>query len=274
MSTKDPDPNELRIDESDGQAYTFPEVRGWFRNAGWSMTHINQRWSMMQPFKKPELRFSQGDRVLCNVGQRRLPGTVLSLNVEDPEEPNNPMSLIPYVVKTDNLPGVVESRTISAPSDVDMVICRDRCFNSKSEMDFAKWAAPTAFDKKKPLRFGIGDEVAIRVKDRPDGYEQWRDGKITAVWASIQGPKGEGFLKPAEAVPYVVSLSPHPQQTYYCHLDDHTLIRKPENKPRKLRKTLSKRFEVRQADGGALEKFDHVTLRSKIVQDMSESEGE
>jgi hypothetical protein len=265
----------IRLDPSDGGAYTFPEVVQWYRAQGWNMVQIQQKWSTMQRFeiKKPVLRFSQGDRVMCNIGPRRLAGVILSLNVEDPEEPD-PSNLIPYVVKTDSILGEEPSRTISAPSDNDMVICRERCFHSKTEMELAKWAAPIGFDKAKKPSFSVGDAVAIRVKDRHDGYEQWADGKIVEVWPVFPGPKGEGFLKFAEAVPYLVSLQDNQNQTFYCHRDEHTLIRKPENKPRTQRKTISKRFEIRKLDNGSFEKFDHVTLRGKIVEGMEESDSE
>lgn len=269
---------EIRVDPSDGGAYTYSEMVGWYRREGWKMNQINQLWSRMQPFEveKPKLRFSQGDRVLCNLGPRRLAGVVLSLNVEDPDEEDpRDAELIPYVVKTDPIVGVEPSRTISAPADEDMVICRERCFHSKSEMELAKWAAPTAFDKTKPLRFSVGDPVAIRVRDRNDGFEQWADGTIMDLWPAFPGVVDEDdFLKAAAAVPYLVALKGMAHQTFYCHRDDHTLVRKPENKPQRPMKTISKRFEMRQLQNGAFEKFDHVTLRGKKMETMVESESD
>jgi len=72
-------------------------------------------------------------------------------------------------------------------------------------------------------------------------------------------------METASAVPYMVAVRAN-DQTFYCHRDDHTLIRKPENKPRSLGKTIAKRFEFRQSEDGTVEQFDHVTLRSKKVQ--------
>lgn len=184
---------------------------------------------MMKLWETPSLRFSQGDRVLCNVGPCRLAGTILSCDVEDPEDPD-PRERLPYVIKTDALPGVAPSRTISAPSDVDEVICRDRCFSSIYEKDLAKWAAPPKIDKSKPLRYGLGDAVAIRVMDNDEGFEQWMDGKITEGWPALPGHRGQELpfgLMPAESVPYLVSLKANPDRTFFCHRDDHTLIRKP-----------------------------------------------
>lgn len=264
---------DIRIDPSDGEAYTYREMFLWYMRQKWDKEKIDKHWSTMQPFvlEKPELRFSQGDRVLCNMGERRLAGVVLSLNVEDPEDPRE---LIAYVVKTDNYPGVAPSRTISAPGDVDMVVCRERCFNSVSEKDFTKWAAPLVPDRSKPLRFAVGDAVAIRVKDNDDGYEQWADGNVVDVWYEFPEPMGQGFVRTAAVVPYKVSLQSDPNQTYFCHRDEHTLIRKQENKPRITGKTISKRFERRQLDNGSFEKYDHVTLRSKRGLDCLESDSD
>lgn len=253
---------EKRVDPSDGEAYTFPVFYQWYASQGLSQHQIKQTWAKMEVWNPPELRFSQGDRVMCNVGERRLAGVVLSLNVEDPEDGE----LLPYVVKCD------VGSTISAPSDVDLVVCRERCFDTKTELDLAKWAAPTKLNKAKPLRFSLNDAVAIRVKDDDAGFEQWIDGKILEVWPAFPGPVGEGFLQTAETAPYLVETQGN--QTFYCHRDEHTLIRKPENKPRTLSKTLSKRFEVRKLDNGEFEKFDHVTMRGKRVESMNESDSE
>jgi len=218
----------------------------------------------MQPWQPPELRFTQGDRVLCNVGERWIAGTVLSTNVDDPEEPGD---LIPYVIKTDPLMG--ESRTISAPVDSDGCILRERCFNQKNESELTRWSAPIAFDKAKKLRFGVGDAVAIRAMDTSNGFECWLDAKVSETWATLPFEKEEGMLKAAEAVPYVVVSKDH-NVTFYCHRDEHTLIRKPENKPQKPGKTVSKRFEIRERTDGKKEKFDHVTLRGKVVDEIDE----
>jgi len=196
------------------------------------------------------------------MGPRRFPGIVLSTNVEDPEEPGE---IIPYVVKTDALPGVADSNTISAPSDIDEVVCRERCFNSQYEMDLAKWAAPMSLSKSKPLRFNLEDTVAIRVMDSSKGYEQWKVGKVVEVWPALPGAAPTGFLKSADAVPYKIELQEDFRQRFYCHRDEHTLIRKPENVPQTPTKAISKRFEKRRLADGSIEKFDHLTLRGKIL---------
>jgi len=188
--------NGRRVDPSDGCAYSFPELFGWYRAQGWSPEQVNLFWSTLPPYEIPkqELRFSQGDRVLCNMGVRRLAGKVIDTNVEDPEEPDAE-ELIAYVVKTDNLPGIEPSRTISAPADEDEVICRERCFHSQREFLLAKWAAPLKPDRKKALRFQLADSVIIRIRDGPDGYEQWAQGKVIEVW-QYQGLSLTDFCRP------------------------------------------------------------------------------
>merc|ERR1719221_2028950 len=214
---------------------------------------------------KPEYRFAPGDRVLCNIGKRRLSGKVINVGVEDPEDPEqDPFA---YVVKTDALQNM-ESNMISAPSDTDDCICRDRCFFVKREYDLAKWAAPIiSKEARQPLRFGIGDKVCIRIWDREDGYENWKAGEVTSVWSKIRPkPSGTSFLEEwADAIPYKVDVE-H-LGLFYCHRDDHTLIRKVENAPRTLLKTMSKRMEKRKLEDGTLEVFDHVTCRRRIVKD-------
>jgi len=249
---------ERRIDFYDGVAYTFPEIVGFYRRQGWNKTRIQRYWSKL----KPGLRFSQGDRVLCNMGPRRFPGIILSTNNENPEDPDHN---IPYVVKTDNLPGVAASDTILAPDDIDELVCRERCFNSQSELDLAKWAAPMDLNRTKPLRFSLGDIVGIRVMDCSDGYERWKVGKVVATWPALPCAATTGFLKSATAVPYKIQLQEDFRQLFYCHRDEHTLVRRPENIPQTPTKTISQRFEKRRLENGLIEKFDHVTLLGKII---------
>jgi len=198
---------------------------------------------------------------------------ILSLNVEDP---NDPEDIFPYIVKTDNYPGVAESRTISVPSDSDDTVMRERCFNSKNEGSLAKWAAPIISEKqRKMLRFSVGDNVAIRVKDDSSGYEQWKKGTVIEVWSKLPGKVQEGFLASAEAVPYLVELdATKNDEKFYCHRDDHTLIRKPDNIPQKLGKTISNRFETKTLDDGSVVKFDHVSLRFQKLESLLESDSD
>ncbi|CAK0883647.1 unnamed protein product, partial [Prorocentrum cordatum] len=209
-------------------------------------------------------RFDQKDRVLCCVGDRWLPGTVLSTCVDDPEDPGG--ERIPYVVKTDALPGF-DGKTISAPCDHDGTICRERCWHEETEPELAKWSAPVLPPRlRKPLRFALGDAVAIRIWDHDDGREHWARGIVTAVWHPLPGPHdAEGLFASGEAVPYRVQVEG--EGSYLCVRDEHTLIRRPENAPRTPGIGISKRFEKRKLKDGTVENFDHLTLRGRVVQD-------
>ena len=67
---------------------------------------------------RKNLRFSEGDRVICNCGPLWLPGSVVGTAVESDGE------LFPYVVKTDPIPGM-PSRTISVPGDNSQVCVQE-----------------------------------------------------------------------------------------------------------------------------------------------------
>jgi len=254
------DPEEIRTDPDDGNRYTFEQVRARYEKQ-YEPWQIKAYWATEM---KCTYRFEQKDRVLCCVGDRWLPGSVLSTDVEDTEEPDG--ERLPYVVKTDGLPGF-EGRTISAPCDEDGTICRERCWHEETEQELAMWSAPVVPPRlRKPLRFALGDAVAIRIWDHDDGREQWALGLITAVWHPLPGPHdAEGFLASGEAVPYRVQVEG--EGSYLCIRDEHTLIRKPENVPRTLGFGISKRFEKRKLPDGTVEKFDHLTLRGRKVQD-------
>jgi len=206
------------------------------------------------------LRFEQGDRVVCNLGPRWAVGTVLSTNVDDPEEPG--ADKIPYVVKVDAVAGMFPSRTIAAPVDEDKVIRRERCFDAGREHFIAECCASAVSPQmRKPLRFSAGDQVAIRVMDLPTGLENWRCGHVRSTWMELPiGPVGDRVER--KVVPYVIQAN---SGTYYCHRDDHTLIRQPEHVPQTLQMSISKRFEQRKRPDGTLEVFDHATLRSKLA---------
>lgn len=247
-----------RVDPSDGEAYSFEQISTYYKRQ-WPSTRIAAYWDKLKPY---EPRFQQGDRVLCNVGERRLLGTVLEVDVEDPQEPGEHVA---YVVKTDAFPGF-ESRTISAPYDSDLVIMRERCFDVTSECTFAKWAAPIA-KTKKPLRFGLQRKVGIRVSDDAAGYEQWASGRVVEIWPKLPGKPRDGFLTSADSVAYQVQTDDG--QNLFCHRDEHTLIRSIENIPQTRKRGLSKRFEQRKLPDGTVVQFDHVTLRSRTIKHES-----
>merc|ERR1712187_1004929 len=81
----------------------------------------------------------------------------------------------------------------------------------------------------------------------------------------LPGLPGEGLLMSADCVPYLVLTED--DEIFYCHRDDHTLIRSPENVPRTPCKGVSQRFELRKRPDGTSERFDHVTLQSRIQRD-------
>lgn len=229
-----------------------------------------------QPEKEASLalRFERGDRIVCNLGELWIAGTVLDCHVSNPEGAH--LARIPYVVKTDAFPGKFESRTISAPSDTDGVVCRERCFNHNQEDSLARWCAPAVtVESRKPLRFADGDRVAIRVKDLSGGYENWMLAGIVSTWTEMPLPSRLGNahrLKPHVIVPYV--LMSEGREVFYCHRDDHTLIRKPEHVPQIPLKSISKRFEKRRCSDGTVEMFDHVTLRSKPANEDDGSDSD
>jgi len=209
--------------------------------------------------------------VLCNIGSRRLLGKVIGIHVDDPEDPDE--EPFAYVVKTEALPSL-ESRTISAPSDSDGCICRERCFRVFDEAEQSKWAAPLIpTDKRKPLRFGLEDKVCIRIWDEPKGYEKWVPGKVVELWPSLPKPKKKGHdYEWAEGLPYKVSVDS--LGDFFCHWDDHTLIRKAENAPQTAVKSISKRMEKRKREDGTLEVVDHVTLRRRTVGPESDDDSD
>lgn len=196
------------------------------------------------PAKLAELRFRQGDRVVCNLGDRWAAGRVLSVNVEDPEDPQE---RLPYVVKTDHLPRLGGSRTISVPGDNDRICTREVCFPVQ------EWAADASpvYPRAKDLRFAPGDAVAFRVYDAHDGLACWAEGRVVQAWPQVKG----------QIVPYL--LAANFGGNYWAHLDDHTLVRLPANKPRQRGRGVAGRLEVREMADGTLEKFDHVTLQGR-----------
>merc|ERR1719265_1615186 len=170
---------------------------------------------------------------------------------------------IPYVVQADPMPGF-ESELLSVWYDDDVVICRERCFH-ESELSLAKWAAPIiSVSQRKPLRFSPDEIVVIRIWNTDDGYEQWVCGRVLEIWPSLPEPVLEGFLQSADAAPYKVDA--HGHGIFYCHRDDYTLIRLPENVPRIPGKRISQRFELRKLPDGKTEKFDNERLKTTIME--------
>eukprot|EP00418_Pyrodinium_bahamense_P017378 CAMPEP_0179124252 /NCGR_PEP_ID=MMETSP0796-20121207/58710_1 /TAXON_ID=73915 /ORGANISM="Pyrodinium bahamense, Strain pbaha01" /LENGTH=348 /DNA_ID=CAMNT_0020822909 /DNA_START=45 /DNA_END=1091 /DNA_ORIENTATION=- len=214
------------------------------------------------------LRFDLNDRVLCYCGPRWFSGHVVGTAVQDDEG-----DLLPYLVKTDPLPGL-PSRTISVPGDRDEICTQEVCFNPKMQLHLVKAAALLVPSTGRPkLRFGIGAKVTCRIVNAADGLEQWVSGTVSEAW-----PKLPGELKWQiedvsgdfpDVVPYKVDLSTG--SWVYCHRDHHTLIRREGMEPQTRVKGISKRMELRRTKDGEREQVDHQTERRKRALD-SESE--
>mmetsp|Transcript_2497 Transcript_2497/g.2702 ORF Transcript_2497/g.2702 Transcript_2497/m.2702 type:complete len:347 (+) Transcript_2497:59-1099(+) len=216
---------------------------------------------------RKELRFDLNDRVLCYCGPRWLSGHIVGTAVDNDGE------LLPYLVKTDPLPGL-ESRTISVPHDSNMVCVQEVCFDRTSEMHLIQAAAPLAPASKRPaLRFGLQEKVVCRIRNAADGLEKWLPGTVTAIWPTLHGPREweiDGVSgEYADVVPYKIDFEKGGWT--YCHADNHTLIRRQGMEPQTRVKGISKRMESRKLAGGIKECIDHVTEKRKQVLD-SDSE--
>jgi len=261
---------ERRVDPSDGKAYTLPEVLEMYRQQ-YEVSQIRLYWFHEM---KPELRFDVGDRVLCNMGERRLVGVVKMKDVcndgDHGEGHGDHGEKIAYVVEPDTIPGSESKKMISVWYDEDEVVCRERCFH-ESELWLTKWAAPIISEsQRKPLRFSPDEIVGIRIWDTDDGFEQWVFGRVLEIWPSLPEPVQEGFLQSADAVPYKVDV--HGHGIFYCHRDDHTLLRRPENVPRTPGKRITPRFEPRKLPNGNMVMFDNLTLHNTITQPDSDKD--
>eukprot|EP00930_Biecheleria_cincta_P035054 TRINITY_DN24141_c0_g1_i1.p1 TRINITY_DN24141_c0_g1~~TRINITY_DN24141_c0_g1_i1.p1 ORF type:complete len:305 (-),score=42.66 TRINITY_DN24141_c0_g1_i1:233-1081(-) len=205
--------------------------------------------------QKPDLRFAAGDRVLCNMGDFWVPGKILDCNVTNPEDPTDK---VPYVVKTDITQNAKESRTISVPYDDDKVCRREVCFG-QVEWKLSSDASPLRRSQDSKLRFEKGCRVAFRVRDSAQGFDQWQTGVVEATCFQLQDGVSLPYMLRAESGLF-----------FFAHLDDHTLVRLPANVPQKRCKGIAKRLEARTRVDGQQEKFDHVTLRGRIIQEQAE----
>merc|ERR1712032_423716 len=201
----------------------------------------------------------------CYCGPRWLSGHIVGTAVPDDD------GILPYLVKTDPLPGV-PTRTISVPQDDDEICRQEVCFDPYSELHLMKAAAAPAPEAgKRNTRFTVGDEVVCRIRNRPDDkLEQWVPGKVSETWAKVPGEQkweiGGVSGDYPDAVAYKVDLSP--SGWIYYHRDDYTLIRRKGLEPQTRVKGVSKRMEVRVAKDGSKTRFDHATERGKRLQEL------
>lgn len=206
------------------------------------------------------MRFALNDRVVCYCGARWLSGQIVGTVVPDDG------SLIPYLVKTDPIPGL-PAKTISVPQDLDSLCTQEVCFDPDSELHLIKAAALVIPVSCRPrLRFKNEEQVVCRIRsNRDDSLEHWVPGRVCSTWPNLPGDKGweiDGISgEYPDAVPYKVDLE---DGTWiYCHRDHHTLIRRKGMEPKTLVRGISKRMEVRTALDGSKEKVDHATERCK-----------
>jgi len=223
---------------------------------------------------RERLRFGLNDRLLCNLGPRWLSGVVVGTAVPDPEEEGE---ILPYLVKTDPLPGL-PGRTISVPCDEEDTCTLEVCFDPASSLQLGliKAAAAVLKEGSKPkLRFAVGESVVCRINNDPkDGLERWVPGMIDKLWPILPGEKTWDMFgvsgEYADSVPYEVALTSG--RRVFCHRDDYTLIRREGLQPQTRVKGISKRMEVRSNEDGSKETIDHVTERRKVVIAESDSD--
>lgn len=224
---------------------------------------------MLKEMRK-SLRFDLNDRVLCYCGPRWFSGHVVGSAVPDDED-----ELLPYLVKTDAIPGL-PSRTISVPYDKDNICVQEVCFDPEKQLNLVRCATPILSEaQKKKLRFTLCDKVVCRIcSDPKDGLEVWVQGTIAEIWPKIgeaSWDMGEVSGKFPDAVPYKVNLASG--QWVYCHRDDHTLIRKEGMQPVTRVKGISKRMEIVTKADGSKVCIDHVTGRQKrMIEEADDSD--
>jgi len=210
------------------------------------------------------LRFNINDRVLCFCGPRWVSGLVVGTAVLDTTE------LLPYLVKTDPLPGM-PSKTISVPSDTDDICTQEVCFDPLSQMHLVLAAAQLVNQSARPkLRFTTGDKVVVRIRNSAeDGLENWVAGTVGSTWPKLPGKKTWELDNISgefpDTLPYKVDLSTG--NWLYCHRDHQTLIRREGFQPQTRVKGISARMEVRRAKDGSMETVDHHTERCKRKRD-------
>merc|ERR1712183_1015473 len=108
-------------------------------------------WEQRRISVRETLRYGLNDRVICNCGPGWMAGHVVGTAVGDPGT-----ELLPYLVKTDALPGL-ESSTISAPDDTDDVVTQEVCFDPRTEMHLIQASTPIVpQSKRSKLRFAAG----------------------------------------------------------------------------------------------------------------------
>eukprot|EP00747_Dinoflagellata_sp_TGD_P172205 gnl/TRDRNA2_/TRDRNA2_208127_c0_seq1.p1 gnl/TRDRNA2_/TRDRNA2_208127_c0~~gnl/TRDRNA2_/TRDRNA2_208127_c0_seq1.p1 ORF type:complete len:274 (-),score=35.17 gnl/TRDRNA2_/TRDRNA2_208127_c0_seq1:69-890(-) len=187
------------------------------------------------------LRFSVGQRVLCNISKRASgfvwkAGTITSLAYKPSQEEvqknkvvyedEDGTDIIPYIVKLDN------GQTVASPEDEDECVrLAARCSDDTRIMR----QLAVSLDKKASLRFSEGDRVAVQLD-----IGVWEEGVIVEVWV-IPERNGRPLKTWAGfAVPYAVNLD-----LGHCVLvpfDTDEVIR-PESAARPAQKSIAEQIK-------------------------------
>ena len=122
-------------------------------------------------------RFSMSDRVVCCVGGERgwAAGTVQALDQD---------GVFPYVVKLDP----PETRLVSVPTDTSEQVRAELCFGQRAgAVHFTRMCLPKALrQKRRTLRFAVGERVACAVEDATSEYSDWSAGTVLAVHYTVK----------------------------------------------------------------------------------------
>jgi hypothetical protein len=236
-------------------------------------------------------RFEKMDRVLCFIGlpdMPWIPGTIQSLDEEDPSDPTGRKKL-PYVVKVD--PPI--NRLISVPRDVNTLVTAERCFGQRAG---ALWSTMFAMPRRfmKAKRFKVGDRVVCAVEDDTDRFTEWKAGTVTDVNYSIEADaktfldelgdqastltKSRSWTKEGALVPYRVELESGCK--VLVHRDEHWLVRDLElqaEAPRQAEDgTRNLKRLVKRKRGDDWELVDHTTrkVRKKTELDADSDDSD
>ena len=217
-------------------------------------------WNSLNP--APERRFSKLDRVVCRIGGSRgwAPGSIQSLNEEDPSDPTG-QSRLAYVVKIDP----PESRLVSVPQDSNEYARAEVCFGQRAGARwFTRMCLPKAVRKgsqRAGRRFKQTDRVACAVEDSTSNYTEWAPGTVVALDHKVEDEGGV----PGGVAPYEVKLDSG--STVLVHVDEHRLVRDLALQPAGPRiaedgTRCLKRMSKRKADDGGWEVVDHMCARA------------
>lgn len=274
---KDQQPWKLSEDEKKGMKLCGEEKLDFLsllnKNKG-DEEKTSVEWKNATPI---DLRFQIGDRVFCNLGAPLYfrPGTVQERWVQQQGD------WCPYLVVVD---GKSRGDMIAVPDDDDSVCMRETCFPA-NEFGNSLITHVSKYQKDKryrKLRFPVGEKVAFRVMDDDDEMDCWIEGTVLKHWVELPGfkyVKEENVLQPwtqrKMVAPYLFSADFEEAEKclFYGHEDDHTLVRLPQNKPRKRVRGIVERFETRSVHNSSgepndshLETIDHVTGIARPVK--------